>query len=585
MKTTFKLLHLLSYLLLCTPNTPFASTPNPRRNLKNGSNFCYATSALQAYADYLDYIFSSNQYPYQAPINENDPPKLKDQKKAYQEVCKALDYINKKSDIHPNLHTLLTLINKYIPDLNYQKGRYNNSWYFITFLCYFFDITEDLNTCFRKVITPLPPCIKPPLKVNTNFDACENIILNHYITDPQEGHITSSHLTFLLTYLYAEALQSAYPNNLAIPLVPESCITSLYESIVTYLLDNELKSGAGQSEKIVANLAIYKALDEFIAANLTISITASMKTQMHEKMIKELKKYIEKVDIHAELYTEYTKFLKALRKRNMITDNVNKAIKVFLKFYKHKEILQVKHLKLNIKEVSYSENELNEYFKICRSYPTNHGAKIEDTIAVEDMQGRIFRYALDSGLFSIPKYSGHYIAFVKHPNGYRIYDSLNYDKTADLHDFGSLTQFIVQEVYANPAIRRYRERLHLVYKKAKQSKQVQANAEQTPTPKQNEQATNSPPKSETRSSDKTAKDNQIQHNAHTGQVTTPKQNEQATNSPPNTQSKFLPQASPILFGAGAIGLASFAVLASKKYSKPQKMQASKNKKSPHSTKY
>ncbi|MEM7173902.1 MAG: ankyrin repeat domain-containing protein [Bacteroidota bacterium] len=81
---------------------------------------------------------------------------------------------------------------------------------------------------------------------------------------------------------------------------------------------------------------------------------------------------------------------------------------------------------------------------------------------------------------------------------------------------------------------------------------------------------------------KTAKESQIQHNAHAEQVAKTKENEQEITSPPDTQSEFRDQAGPFLALAGMIGLVLFA---SKIHSKTQKMQALKNKKTPHPTKY
>ncbi|MEM7173901.1 MAG: hypothetical protein AAF380_01420 [Bacteroidota bacterium] len=274
MKTTFKLLHLLSCLLLCTPNTPFASTPNPRRNLKNGSNFCYATSALQAYADYLAYIFSSNQYPYQAPIKENDPPKLKDQKAAYQEIRKALDYIKKKPNTkHPDLHTLLTLLNRYDPDLKYKKGGFSSSHPVFSSLCSFFEITVHRRKCIRQAITPSQR-EQATLKINTDYSMlkhslCEVIHPSHNSEAISTTDVIIDPFKCLLAYLYAEALQTVYPNTPPIPLVTESCITPLCKSITTYLLDNKLTSGAGQGKTMVESLAldIDKALNIFMGVN------------------------------------------------------------------------------------------------------------------------------------------------------------------------------------------------------------------------------------------------------------------------------------------------------------------------------
>ncbi|MEM7173962.1 MAG: hypothetical protein AAF380_01740 [Bacteroidota bacterium] len=537
MKTTFKLIHLLSHLLLWTPNTPFASTPNPRRNLDNGSNFCYATSVLQAYADYLDYIFSSNHYPYQAPIYKNDSQKLKDQKTAYQIIRKAIDYIKKKSDTHPDLHTLLTLLNTYDTTLNYQKGKYNNPKDFLKSLSILFEIKA--SPYLRYAITPLNSKKKkqPTLQLIYFVSQKKTVLDSHSVDDC--SYAKTSYLMDLSTYLWVDALKSVSSNNQAIPLVPESCVVPLCKRIVPYLSKNSLKIDKEQGKEIVAHLEqdIATALNAFIAANQeVIAIDSSMKTHMLKKIKQDLTNYIESVYITKNNYDRVP------------LENLY-------------GILEVKDLKFNVKGLAYLNNKLDKYFRINKLLSVNNEKKlvksfseekaISETIHVKDMEGKNFHYELASGVFSTPNYAKHYIAFVKHLNGYRIYNSLTqyHVQTNQLHDFDSLIKHITKEINVkHNYVNRSTEEIFLVYKKVE-------------------------------------KDSQIAHNAHTDQVTTPKENKQATNSPSKSQSKFLPQASPLLFSAGAIGLASLAVLASKKYSKPQKMQALKNKKSPHPTKY
>ncbi|MEM7173900.1 MAG: hypothetical protein AAF380_01415 [Bacteroidota bacterium] len=262
-----------------------------------------------------------------------------------------------------------------------------------------------------------------------------------------------------------------------------------------------------------------------------------MKGQIRAKMKKELANYLDAVYIEEELYAYY-KALKNLCKQYGITDKKQ----VFEKFFYNlsekglNNLLEVKDINFDVASSHYSQNEPNEYFRLFCQYKSNNTTSlkitsykklitqedINETIHVEDMQGKRFTYKLASGTFSTPNYGSHYIAFVKHPKGYRIYNSLNHDKTAQLHNLDSLTHLIVKDMNAKNNYRnRTHEQLYLVYKKV-------------------------------------AQDNQIQHNAHAEQVAKTKENKQKTTSPPDTQSEFRDQAGPFLALAGMIGLVLFA---------------------------
>ncbi|MEM7173777.1 MAG: hypothetical protein AAF380_00730 [Bacteroidota bacterium] len=568
MKTNFKLLHLLSHLLLWTPNTPFASNPNPRRNLNNAGNFCYATSVLQAYADYLEEWFKSNGHLYQQPIHQKDSKLLKNQKAAYQEIRKALDYIKKKTNTkHPDLHTLLTLLNRYNPELECKKYSYNNPTDFLFALCSLFEIKEYMNFFTRQAITPPQAWKKSTLKVNTDLLRHESNILNMSPYQASREVVSTKDLACLLTYLWADALQSAYPNKPAssppIPLVTESCIAPLYKGIATYLLQHELTNAFGLGEKIVEHLAldIDKALDEFIAANERIPIEESMKNHIREKMKEGLKACMKNVHIEEDLYKIY-KHLKSLCEKNGVTDQTE-VIEDFFDLLNqgdlvdrrtHYNVLEVKDINFDIEKTDYEQNELNKYCKLLAEYETNNKPtsslklikqeNIKRTVDVEDMHGRSFTYELTSGLFSTPNYGSHYIAFVKHSEGYRIYDSLHHNRTNQLHNVTSLTNLIVKEMNAEHSYERYTEKLSLVYEKVEKGSQV---------------------------GDTTYFDQIKTNEAY-----------QETTSLSESQSRSFDSLAPYFFALAVMGLAGFA---SKKYSKPKKTQALKNKKSPHPTKY
>ncbi|MEM7173778.1 MAG: hypothetical protein AAF380_00735, partial [Bacteroidota bacterium] len=360
MKTTFKLLHLLSYLLLCTPNTPFASTPNPRRNLNNTGNFCYATSGIQAAKNDLESHFASEDYPYQADITETHPPELKDQKIAYQIIRKAIDYINNKPNTqHPDLHKLLTLLNKYYPDaLEYQKGSHGDIERFLSSLYSFLNIKEHVNIYEDITITPPQASGKPSLEVETYFTGYQDgisIVTNQKINKNK----TTNDLTYLLTYLWTDALKSASLSKTTqktpMPLVTDPSIVPLYKHIATYLLENDLKKASGRSKEIVSHLDIDTPLNAFIATNQeVIAINSSMKTHMLKKIKKDLTNYIESVYIDPKLYNVYTSIFKDLVNQDLKTQK-KQCIEKFLNHCKKQEesLLKVKELNFHVK--GYSE--------------------------------------------------------------------------------------------------------------------------------------------------------------------------------------------------------------------------------------